>query len=258
MHKSEMIINRHFGDVNPLLVGSEDCDPSHSYGPAVREYYLIHYVVQGKGKVFCKEREYLLGAGDLFLFSPGEVMRYQADEHQPWSYIWVGFETVLEMGEIFSRHVIHAPENGELFKELTLCRQYGETAEMYICGKIFELLARLKDKEHSEGGTVRYVLQAKNLIETRYDSDLSVSRLAAMLGLERSYFSKLFKAELGVSPQQYLVSFRLKKAAGLMREQHFTPSRAAAYSGYTDLMNFSKMFKKQFGLPPRLYYEQFK
>ncbi len=258
MQKSEMIINRNYKDINPLLVGSEDCAPAHSYGPAVREYYLIHYVVQGKGSFYFGGRQYRLSAGDLFLAAPGEVVFYQADEQQPWSYIWVGFEAALPLQDVFSRHVIRAPECGELFKELALCSRYGETAEMYICSKLFELLARLKGREHGEGGSARYVLQAKNLIETRYDSDLSVSYLSGLLGLDRSYFSKLFKNALGVSPQQYLVSFRLQKAAQLMREQHFPPSQAAAYCGYTDLMNFSKMFKKQFGLPPRRYFDQYK
>ena len=258
MHKSEMIINRNFCDINPLIVGSEDCGPAHSYGPAVREYYLIHYVVQGRGVFRLGGREYCLGPGDLFMTAPGEVMYYEADERQPWSYIWVGFEAALKVGDVIFRHVIHAPECGTLFKEMTLCGKYGETAEMFVCSKIFELMAQLKRKDRDADNTTRYVLQAKNLIETRYDSDLSVSYLARTLGLERSYFSKLFKQTVGVSPQQYLVSFRLERAARLMREQHFVPSQAASCCGYGDLMNFSKMFKRKFGLPPRKYYDQFK
>ena len=92
MQKSEMIINRNFCDINPRIVGSEDCDPAHSYGPALREYYLIHYVVQGQGRFCCAGEEYRLGAGDLFMTAPGEVMYYEADLRHPWSYIWAGFE----------------------------------------------------------------------------------------------------------------------------------------------------------------------
>ncbi len=257
MQNNIMIINRNYQDINPLQVGSEDCAPSHSYGPTIRTYYLIHYVVSGKGRFCCPDKEYCLGAGDLFLIPPDEVMFYQADQKQPWSYIWVGFESVLPLADLFARRTVHAPESKKLFDEMKNCHQYGEMAEMYVCSKIFELLALLKGEERLNS-TMRYALQAKNIIETQYDRDLSVNYLCDVLGLERSYFSKIFKQVHGVSPQQYLVSFRLSKAAELMRCQHCTPSQAAAYCGYTDLINFSKMFKKQFGLPPRHYFNQYK
>ena len=252
MQNNVIIINRNYKDINPLLVGSEDCAPLHSYGPALRTYYLVHYVVRGKGLFSCDGKEHPLGPGDLFLVPPNEGMFYQADKEQPWMYIWVGFESSLPLQGLFARRTIHAPETRKLFEEMTLCHKFGEMAEMYVCAKIFELLAVLNGQELTSSAR-RYALQAKNIIETRYDRNLSVNDLAHELGLERSYFSKIFKQVHGVSPQQYLVTFRLMKAASLMRQQHCTPSQAAAYCGYTDLVNFSKMFKKQFGIPPRQY-----
>ena len=113
-----MIINRNYKDINPLLVGSEDCEPLHSYGPTIRTYYLIHYVVSGKGRFRCPDKEFCLGAGDLFLIPPDEVMFYQADKKEPWSYIWVGFESSLALRDVFSKRIIHAPESKKLFNEI--------------------------------------------------------------------------------------------------------------------------------------------
>lgn len=259
MSRESLIVNRHFGDINPRVTGKERCAPSHSYGPAVRRYYLMHFVVSGKGMFRYEGREYALGAGDIFVAAPEKEMFYQADKADPWSYIWVGFSGGLDIESVLDAPVLHAPECGEIFADFTKTADYGEGAELYLCAKIFELLARLKAHKNSvEQNAYRYVQLAKNYIETQYDRDLSVEGIADRLGLERSYFSKLFKAQIGISPQQYLVRYRLQRAAELMRLHHYTPAQAAGCVGYTDLFNFSKMFKKFYGLAPRFYYDKFR
>lgn len=257
MQNNIMLINRNYQDINPVLLGREDCAPLQSDGPSVRPYYQIYCIVSGKGRFCCQAKEYRAGAGDLILIPSGAVAFLQADEKAPWEYIRAGFSSSLPLSDVFGRQVIYAPESKRIFEQMLSCRQYGEMAETYICAKVLELLTLLGGGK-AVSGARRYVLQAKNIIETQYDKDLSVSALAQELGLERSYFSKIFKEELGVSPQQYLVSYRLEKAAKLMRKQHYTPSLAAAYCGYSDLVNFSKMFKKRFGLSPRHYFNQYK
>lgn len=71
--------------------GMEHCAPLHSWGPAVRDHYLIHLVVGGHGFYRVGEQEYSLGPGDLFLLRPGQLAGYMASEDDPWEYCWVGF-----------------------------------------------------------------------------------------------------------------------------------------------------------------------
>ena len=44
MRYLETIMDMGYGGMNPVQLGYEDCEPSHSFGPAVREYWLLHYV----------------------------------------------------------------------------------------------------------------------------------------------------------------------------------------------------------------------
>ena len=44
-----MLTNRHLRDLNPILAGAENCEPGHAFGPAVRNYTLLHYVASGRG-----------------------------------------------------------------------------------------------------------------------------------------------------------------------------------------------------------------
>lgn len=47
-----MLENLRLWDVNPLICGEEACEPGHTFGPAARDYYLLHYVLSGKGTFF--------------------------------------------------------------------------------------------------------------------------------------------------------------------------------------------------------------
>ena len=75
-----------------LFCGTEQCAPSHSYGPAARPYYLLHHVLKGKGTFSCCGKEYSLQPGQGFLIVPGQVTRYQADAADPWQYLWIAID----------------------------------------------------------------------------------------------------------------------------------------------------------------------
>lgn len=70
--------------------GCSQTAPLHSFGPASKPHYLIHYVLSGKGHFRFHDKEYRLEAGYGFLIQPNELAFYQADAKDPWSYLWVG------------------------------------------------------------------------------------------------------------------------------------------------------------------------
>ena len=71
--------------------GHEYCKPGHTWGPGVRDHYLIHLVVAGRGVYQVNGLSYTLQEGDLFLAKPNQLITYAADETDPWEYYWVGF-----------------------------------------------------------------------------------------------------------------------------------------------------------------------
>lgn len=84
--KNLFLTNRNLQDLNPLVAGEEYCAPGHSFGPAIRRYTLIHYVVSGRGSLYARGGKYPVEAGQAFLILPGEVTTYTADWEQPWHY----------------------------------------------------------------------------------------------------------------------------------------------------------------------------
>ena len=64
--------------------GHEVCQPGHTWGPGVRDHYLIHLVVAGKGVFQVGGASFHLQEGDLFLVKPNQLNTYAADATDPW------------------------------------------------------------------------------------------------------------------------------------------------------------------------------
>ena len=254
MQQDILLVNKNFKDINPLICGEEVCKPGHSFGPASREYYLLHYVFSGKGRYKVNGKCYSVAKGQIFIIHPYQFTQYEADSITPWHYCWIGFQCSLALPELLQNDVISVPEVEHIFHAMKESNHIEQAREFYICGKIYELFALLDKKNNRpQNKTYEYILKAKNYIDSNYVNQISVESIAASLNLDRSYFSTAFKKHTGKSPQRYIVDFRLEKAAELMAVHNYKPGEAALSAGYTDIFNFSKMFKRKFGLSPTEY-----
>lgn len=77
-------------DLALSFYGYEECTPNYSFGPAIRDTYVLHYITKGQGKFHYKGKIVDLKEGDFFLLKPEELTFYQADSKEPWAYYWLG------------------------------------------------------------------------------------------------------------------------------------------------------------------------
>ena len=125
-----------FKDFHLCFCGFAECEPLHSYGPAARPNYILHYVMKGKGIYQVGETKYQLKEGQAFLIEPESLTFYQADKKDPWSYLWVGFggteaqRFVRDLG-LNSRQLTCECEYGKELKEIVfeMLRHMYSTAE---------------------------------------------------------------------------------------------------------------------------------
>lgn len=252
--KDILFSNLKLDNINPVSCGEHHCNSSHIFGPAIRDYYLLHFIVSGEGYFYTNNKEYKLSRGNIFIIRPNETTTYRASSDNPWYYRWIGFTTNLDLSVAFSEDTIYAPECDYLFRLLVGADSVNAFKEYYICAKIFELVSLLSYKHEQVNKSHKYVEMAKNYIETNYNSTyISIADIADKLNLDRSYFSTLFKKHTGKSPQEYLLDFRLDKAAELLAVNALKSGEVGKACGYTDQFNFSKMFKKKFGVSPSKY-----
>ena len=251
MNLSEIIIDEHYQGLNPVQLGQERCDPCHSYGPAVRTHWLLHYVVSGCGRFTKVGKTHLVMPGETFVIAPYEETYYQADKDTPWHYIWLGFTgdppCKLDMA------VIHKPELGDIFTDALQCKGMNRGKSAFLAGKLWQIFSCLLEDSRQE---YDYVSQAIHCMKLEYADGITVTEIAQRLNLSRSYFSTLFRERTGSTPQDYLTALRMEKAIELMTKYAMTPSVAAISTGYSDIYNFSRMFKRYTGMSPRAYMQK--
>ena len=114
------------------------------------------------------------------------------------------------------------------------------------CGRLHDLLGRRRIDS-----TWQMVERAKDYIAGHYtDEQLSVEALCSHIHLSPTYFSTLFKREVGMSFTAYVTKVRMEEAARLLRETDEKTYRIAEATGFSDPNYFSYVFKRHFGLSP--------
>lgn len=247
MQRDIMLTNRYFLDLNPLIAGEEDCLPGHRFGPTVRPYTLIHYILRGTGVFYSRGEAYPVHAGQVFLICPGEVTTYEADREDPWHYQWIGFDGMLSHAFQYLAPVFHLPHN--LIPDMIGKAMHSATPEHTLAALLFLLLEQLCPAPSSGN---EHICKLKSYIGANYMQPLRVEELAKQLNLDRRYLSRLFKKQTGVSLQEYIIRVRLEKGAQYLQEGYGV-SDAAKMCGYEDSANFSRIFKKYYGKSPSFW-----
>jgi AraC family transcriptional regulator len=124
------------------------------------------------------------------------------------------------------------------------------------------LVAKLLGREHllvTLPGTRRSTLgqpalaRVKDYIETHLAQDLCLDELAALVGVSRFHFLRLFKTTVGVTPHVYLSERRMVQAARLLRDSQAPVIEIAAACGFDDPSYFAARFRRHVGVTPMLY-----
>ncbi len=241
--------------LSPITYGQHKC--GGGFGVAVpRPYWLLHYVISGKGTFCTGNTTYSVAPFQIFVIRPHQMHSYVADENTPWHYMWVAFESDVALPQLLSADVFTAPAAGKIFSSILSASKLETGREEYIAGKLWELMSLLLQMENgSSERSNPYVVAAKEYISEHYMRGIKVTDIAKALNLDRSYFSTVFRKQTGMSPQEYLCEYRLERAAELLAEGTGSVADAAYRSGYGDIVNFSRMFKKHFGTAPSKYRE---
>jgi AraC-like DNA-binding protein len=103
----------------------------------------------------------------------------------------------------------------------------------------------------------RHLLRAKDLADARYFERLGVDDLARAAGLSRAHFSREFRRAFGESPQTYLLTRRLERAAALLRSTDRSVTEICLSVGLVSVGSFTTSFTRTYGVSPTAYRSAF-
>lgn len=213
-----------------------------------RPRYGLSFCLGGKCTYYCNGKQYVSDATHAILIPKGAHYTSICDEGGDFPLI--DFDCIEAPVTDFSVIKLSSPEG--FFKDFErLQHTSGHAAAL---SRLYEILARLSLLERHPKSQIS---EALKYLEANYtDSSLDNARLAEAAGISEVYFRRLFSAEIGCSPKQYVLRLRLTLACRLLTESHRSITEIAERSGFTDIYHFCRAFKSFTAQTPTDYRRQ--
>ena len=152
-----------------------------------------------------------------------------------------------------------APENAEIFALLRsiVGAQTAQPERDYFsqCADFMQLIHKLCQRVREEDlettvspGNRRHCARAKAFISENLSKKLTVSDVAAAVGVSKNYLTNVFSASEGVPLMEYINRSKLSYMLVLIRRYSYTLAQAGKQVGFTDVNYISRIFKRYYGM----------
>ena len=263
--------SKNFIDLGLYQFGWEHCEPSHSFGPAMRNHFLFHYVISGTGTLIAENSKkesisYSIKSGQGFMIFPNQICSYIADAQQPWEYVWIEFDGLRAKETVeLSGLCVNSPVYKAKYKdvaqtmkdEMLYIINHKDDSPFHLIGHLYLFIDSFVKSsaitQISKSNNLRdfYIKEALSFIEQNFQNDISVEDIAAFCNLNRSYFGRIFREAVGKSPQEFLISYRMTRATELLKLTELSIGDIGNAVGYPNQLHFSRAFRSVYGISPR-------
>jgi AraC-like DNA-binding protein len=102
-----------------------------------------------------------------------------------------------------------------------------------------------------------HLRRARDHVDRHYQEPLDLDGLAALAGISKFHFQRMFKATYGMSPAEYHSRRRLERAQDLLRATNLTVTEVCHAVGFRSLGSFSSRFRALVGESPTAFQARF-
>ncbi len=246
----------------PNKEGHPQAFKSVAVGRTLVEYQIV-YITKGRGVFETSQKTHVVVPGTVMMIFPGIRHHYKPDFDVGWTEYWVGFkgphaDTLREQGFLSPRKPTYEVglQNslldiyGRIF-ELVRNQQplYQIRASSLVLTLIAEVLAHeRKTVQHSSSEGL--VEKAKFLMEENIDREVNLVGIGGTLGVSTSHLNAVFKSYTAMTPYQYFISIKIRKAKELLEAGSLPIKEVAFRLGFDDQYYFSRLFRKKTGIAP--------
>ena len=251
-----------------------------------REFWKIIYVISGHGEKIINDRKYPMSAGSLFVIHPDDKTTFNIESE------FLEIYNILFMPELLSNEIKKLKSEFDFFAILAndfqdVSREYREMLYVLDSSKETEHLINRIEKEYRKKASnyrnmIKLYLQAllinisrlasgklrkdkgenivqyiDHIIETHFHETFDFDFLAAQIGLNKTYISRLYSKTTGKTITQTLLKYRLDCAMKMLHYSSKNISEICYECGFNDLSYFYRAFKTANGLNPGQYRKKF-
>lgn len=224
-------------------------------------YSQLSLISKGEGRFLCRGQEYSLKKGSSFYFRHDLPHSYYPTD-EPFVNHWVTFagdsceqlETLLSEDGFCVFTIRQLNQLLPVFERLCAAVQNNESDEVLsaLTYQYFLDFLRLK-KEQSDNHEER-LLPALRFMEEHPEQEHTLDALAALVGMSKYAFCRLFREAKGVTPFTYLLRLRIQQAKYLLiSERSLKIAQIAEMTGFHDVSYFCAVFKKTEGITPSAF-----
>lgn len=226
--------------------------------------FVIGANLLGEERIWLDGRSFSAGVGAITTYNPGEIQGGGAAEGQPWRYVSL-YVPAAQLAESlgrselqFERPLQQAPAlAAELERVVEAClsddpllRERGEEGVTLLLGRIATGAGVRLAAERSLGHVA--VVRLQDLLAQNLERTPSLEQMAAELGLSKFHLLRSFQRHTGLSPRQWAMQLRTRRAQGLLRLG--LPAGEVAHSlGFSDQSHLNRHFRAAYGISPGRY-----
>ena len=218
------------------------------------EGYEFVYYFSCRGELYIENRRYDIEPGRFCVIRPG--IRHRELHSSDGVVFYVIFQCGVELSNMFGGD----DQSGTL---LDICKKL---VSEYRCRDDFsgqlialhmkELLLRLMRLDVRSHNKLFSLEDAKEYIGRNCAEHIDFGGLAESAGYSIDYFHRLFRKCFGISPKQYQIDCRLKRAETLLGLGDYSCTEIAYLCGFSNAAQFTQLFRRSHGAPPLKWRER--
>lgn len=258
--------------VMPTSTGFEQATgPAYSFDGRRRgslPFAVLQHSVAGAGRLRYERQVSRIKSGQTMLVAIPHAHRYWLESGEDWRFFWIGVTGQEALRLVYTIQAAVGPVltlRPETIDRLAgFCLDLGQAAEDEAgVGRLSAiayaaLMAVFDDiqghhpliaSEAASPGIARACQHAR----AHLDQPLAVEDLAAIAGYSRSHFTRLFAAEVGIAPAEFVGRERMHRASRLLPNAALSIKQIATSCGFADPNYFAKVFRRHFDASPSEY-----
>ena len=209
--------------------------------------------------ISCGETEFHAGIGSVIAVPAGTsfTLKPESEEKSTAGFVrFTGSFPFLTEGSVKLRSGIDSEEVSRLFAELVFAAKETVPHADQVSGALYALLCEigaLIGFDADFGNSAGIIREAIRQMDRHYDEDITLERLAAISGVSEQHFCRVFKANMGMRPMEYLSKRRMEQAKLLLSDSDMKINEIAQAVGFEDQNYFGITFRKLVGVTPTDY-----